>query len=125
MNPLLSRTFRGASNFLAYTLIGQGSTPGTVVQSVSAARDFIGVVTPEGGANNYIPVQLIGVAKVRAGAAVTAGNKITSDAAGEGIPITLAAAAANVRQVCGTALTSAADGELFDMLIQPMLTTAA
>jgi hypothetical protein len=125
MNQLFSRTFRGASNFAAYTLIGQGSTPGTCVQSVSAARDFIGVVAPEGSSANLIPVQIVGVAKVRAGAAVTAGNKITSDAAGEGIPITLAAAAANVRQVCGTALTSAADGELFDMLIQPMLTTAA
>lgn len=125
MNNLLSRTFRCAANLAAYTLVGQGSTPGTCVQSVSAARDFIGVVTPEGGSNNYVPTQLVGIAKVRAGAAVTAGNKITSDAAGEGIPITLAAAAANVRQVCGTALTSAADGEIFDMLIQPMLTTAA
>jgi len=125
MNPLLVRTYRCASNFLAYTLIGQGTTGGTVIQSVSAARDFIGVVTPEGGSNNYVPVQHIGIAKVRAGAAVTAGNWITSDSAGEGIPITLAAAAANVRQVCGIALTSAADGEIFEMLIQPSFTTAA
>lgn len=125
MKSLFSRTYRCASNLLAYTLVGQGSTPDTVIQSVSAARDFIGVVEPEGGSNNYVPVQHVGIAKVRAGAAVTAGNKITSDSIGEGIPITLAAAAANVRQVCGTALTSAADGELFEMLIDPAFTTAA
>lgn len=124
-NPILTRTFAVAATLNAYTLAGQGSTPNTVLQSVSLANNFVGVVGPEGSAGGYAPVIVLGIAKVRAGASVTAGNKIGSDSAGLGVPIALAASGANVRQVCGTALTSAASGELFDMLIQPFTTLGA
>jgi hypothetical protein len=123
--PVLTRTFAVAATLNAYTLAGQGSTQNTVLQSVSLANNFIGVVGAEGSAGGYAPIHLVGVVKVRAGASVTAGNKIGSDSAGLGVPITLAATGANVRQVCGTALTSAASGELFDMLIQPFTTLGA
>jgi hypothetical protein len=53
------------------------------------------------------------IVTVVAGAAVTAGNKVMSDAAGEAIPWVTAASEAN--EALGLALNTAADGDLVEV----------
>ena len=58
-------------------------------------------------------LQIGGRAKVSAGATITAGDEVASDAAGEAVP------AATGDVVLGRALSGGANGEIIDMIFQP------
>jgi hypothetical protein len=84
----------------------------TVINTAAATDIPLGVAT-EAPANTFpCPIQIIGVAKVEAGAAVAAGAQVSSDASGRGIT----AAASSVS--AGIAITAAtAAGEIFAVLL--------
>lgn len=117
----------GASGAVAAHLIivADGSNAGNGKVSTAAAQGFVGVTTEVTDTLGYTTVRTRGIARVRAGGTVVAGNQIASDAVGKGVAITPAASGASVKQVAGTALSSCANGELFDLLINPQLALGA
>ena len=75
---------------------------------------LLGVARTATAANTVADIVTGGVARCLAGAAVTRGQFVTSDATSRAVPVTLAAAGATYIQVLGEALESAAGaGEFF------------
>jgi hypothetical protein len=74
----------------------------------------LGVLSDEVGESNtdvkYVDVQVGGVIKVEAGATVTGGTLVMSNAAGEAIPVTTG------NYALGQAIQGGADGELISVL---------
>lgn len=93
------------------------TTDDTVVLAAADSTPLRGVITqgaPSGGA---VTVQITGIAKVIAGAAVAAGNLVTADAAGKAIPVV---ATVGLRYVLGEALeAAAAAGVLIPVRLAP------
>jgi len=90
---------------------------GTDLDVAGAGEVILGALTNDVGASNtdtkYVDVQLGGIIKVIAGAAITDGAFLMSDASGEAIPVTTG------NWTFGQALGDAADGELISVLFAP------
>ena len=86
------------------------------VQECSAATDaMIGVAGSQDAASGeVVEVAVAGIAEVIAGEAITRGDLISADADGEA-----ATADAKTDRVVGVALESAADGDIFPLLLSP------
>jgi hypothetical protein len=68
----------------------------------------------------FIGVALLGIARVKCGAAVTKNSRITSDSTARGVAITRAIAGAQPQPCFGIALTATSNAnEFFDMLLTP------
>jgi hypothetical protein len=104
-NPLLKKNYTAGGAIAPYRIV-RFSAADTVVQAAAAndaaigVSDSIAVVSGE-----RVDVQLVGVGEVEAGAAITVGVLLMSDAQGRAIPAA-AAAGVNVR-VVGVALEPA------------------
>lgn len=103
------------------------SNAGMVMQSTAAARGLVGVSdqASAGQASSTLSVQVHtvpgGIYKVEVGAGgVTAGNKVASDATGKAIAFTDAGTGTAVKMIAGTAMSTAAAGELAEILFQPV-----
>jgi|SRR5690349_68201 len=68
----------------------------------------------------FIGVALMGIVRVKCGAAVTKNARITNDTSARGVVITRAAAGAQPQPCFGIALTATSNAnEFFDMLLTP------
>ncbi len=117
-NPTLLKSFSAGAAITAFRLV-KLSAAETVIQSAAAADSSIGVANEVAAASGERQdVVLAGIAFVEAGAAVSLGALVMSDASGRGIAAT-AAAGSNVR-VIGTALDAAtAAGDVIRVLLSP------
>lgn len=102
-----------ASQYRAVYLVG---IPARAAVDTSNATAPIGIMLNKpAAAGRAAEIAILGVAKMEAGAAVAAGQRVTQVAGGRGSP-TLTA----VDEVVGLALTAAAgSGELFEVLVNP------
>lgn len=97
-NPLLIKSLTAGAAIAAYTIV-KYSAAETVVQAASATDAMIGVcgeVSPAAG--ERVDIIKVGMAFVLAGAAVTQGGPVTSDAQGRAVNA-LPAAGSNVRVI--------------------------
>lgn len=96
-----------------------GASDGVALQAAAATDLLVGVFTDVGAATGE-PVDMVrsGITPVDYGGNVTRGQKLTADANGKAIAITLPAQAASV-QVIGIAEESGVDGDIGSVLIQP------
>lgn len=103
---------------LASTLIPEGvavivdtDDAHCAVSGLNPASGVLGVSRTSTPAGQSCDIVQGGIARMKAGAAITRGNWITSDATGRGIPATLAAAGATYIELVGQAIesTDAAD----------------
>jgi hypothetical protein len=86
-----------------------------VLATAAGQRGIVGVLQDTPASADPALVADSGVSKVRCGAAVTAGNKIITDATGQGIP----ASAVSTNHIQGYALeTVATAGELFACVLK-------
>jgi hypothetical protein len=117
-NPTLLKSFTAGAAINAFRLL-KLSAAETVIQSAAAADASIGVANEVAAASGERQdVVLAGIAFVEAGAAVSLGALVMSDASGRGITAT-AAAGTNVR-VIGTAIDAAtAAGDVIRVLVSP------
>ncbi len=115
-NPILQKNYIAEAAVSPFRIVKLGSADGKVTPAAAATDLLIGVANEVGPAiNERCDVIHTGIAFVEAGAAVTRGSSITSDASGRGIATTTTA-----NRVIGIALESAsAAGDIFRVLIAP------
>ncbi len=111
MNPVLAKNFT-ASAAIARNRIVVLAANGTVAQAANATTPELGISQElDVAANERVDVTLLGIEQLTLGAAVNAGQLVTSDAQGRGI----VAAADN--NIVGMALESGTVNERIRMLI--------
>lgn len=115
-NPILQKSYIAEAAISPFRIAKLGTADGKVTIAAAATDLLIGVVNEVGPAiNERCDVIHAGIAYVEAGAAVTRGSSITSDASGRGIATTTTA-----NRVIGIALEAAsAAGDVIRVLIAP------
>ena len=115
MNRVTMWLPRKAGADIGANLLVKPSAVETVVKAAAAADAVIGVTGRDGAkSGETVDVAVQGIVDVKAGAAVTRGDLIGANASGEGIGVS----AAGNRYV-GVALESAADEDIFPVLLGP------
>jgi len=128
-NYVLSKGMLAQGGAIAYAS-GELVIAGSVEQSVAKAGAGtllpLGVCTEDidsarvGTGKAFIAVAFMGIARVKCGAAVAKGARITSDASARGVTQARAAAGVQPAPVFGIALTATSNAnEFFDMLLTP------
>lgn len=99
---------------------------GQIKQSTAAARALVGVSeqASSGGSGSTASVQVHtvpgGIYKVEVGTGgVTAGDQVASDATGKAVTFTDAGTGSAVKTIAGIAMSTAAAGELAEILYSP------
>lgn len=95
--------------------IKQDSTAGFCIQSAAATDFTLGVSLVSAVANESVPFQQIGKAKLTAGAAVALGALVMSDATGRAITATTGAAALGI-----AAQAAGAAGDVIEVFLTPL-----
>ncbi len=118
-NPGLVTNHTADAAIAAYRIVKFGAADGNIAQAAAAADLSIGVTDRIAAAvgGDRIDVVRSGIAEVQYGAAVTRGQKLTSDANGKAIPAA-PAAGANA-QVIGTAEVSGVLDDIGSVFIAP------
>jgi hypothetical protein len=129
-NYVLSKGFlgEGAAAFTKGEIVVMGAAVQGAARATStgATNNFLGVVSETvevakittGKAE--VQVDIMGIARVIAGAAITKGAKLTNDTSCRATPITRAGAGAQPQNSFGIALTTTATvGEHIDVLLTP------
>lgn len=89
----------------------------TINKATGATVPILGVCTRGANTGDHAALQIVGMARVTAGAAVAVGDKVTSDANGKAVTV---ASAVGAKYVGGIALEAAgADGEEISVLLTP------
>jgi len=101
----------GADLSAALYKLGHVDTDGDIVLA-GDGEPVIGVITEAAAENSPVTVQFGGIAKCEAGTAVTAGQLVASNNAGETVP------AAADDHAFGIALESADDGDIFPVALK-------
>jgi len=115
-----------AAGVLQYVVVVAGGSDGNVKKPTAAdVAGFMGV-TLEAQPNQYkgVAVQKTGIVRVKAGGAITRGDRLAINSTAGDVKsveaiITAAPGVASVRNLVGIAETSAASGDIFPMWIQP------
>jgi hypothetical protein len=117
---------QGAVAYASGELLIAGTVEQSVAKAGAATLVPLGVCTEDIDiarvATNkaFIGTALLGIARVKCGAAVAKNARITSDATARGVTVTRAAAGAQPQPIFGIALTATSNAnEFFDMLITP------
>lgn len=111
-NPLLDKTFTAGGTVNPYRLCKFGGSDTAIVQAAAASDAIIGVSGQIGAASGeVIDITLVGVGEVQAGGSITRGNQVTSDANGKAV------VASDGNVIIGKAMASAADGDIFPILL--------
>jgi len=123
-NPGIVKSFYGSAAIGANLIVKFGAADDTVSPAAAATDLLLGITNEMALAaldvtnGNTVDVTLCGVEQLKLGAAaVTRGQKLTSNASGQGI--TAAPAAGSNVQVIGIALKSGAAGDVIPVLIAP------
>lgn len=119
----------GLTSFTAGAAITRGRalqlSAGTVIHTTAITQQVIGFAMQDAASGEQVPVATISGQVVTgvAGGAISAGAEVMPLAAGAG---KLATAAGATAISCGVALTAAAaDGDLIDVLLRPMVKAPA
>jgi hypothetical protein len=116
VNDLLTKTYKAGGTILANTIVKFDSADDTIVPAAAATDLAIGVALNGAASGERVDVQMLGIVEVKAGGAITRGDFIVSDASAEAVAL---AAAATIKVAVGRALATAADGDIFHMLLTP------
>lgn len=118
-NIVLSKNALAGAAITAYTLVKQ-STADDVVVAAAAATDLVIGATQDvaPAAGERVDIAIIGITYITAGAAITRGSRLTSDASGR--VVTAAAAAGSNIMTIGVAMESAsAAGDVIRVNLVP------
>jgi len=119
INQIVVKNYVAGAALVDNQLVKFGASDDVVVPATAAADFVLGVVDQTNGAatGKRVDVVLFGVSDVKAGAAITRGALLTSDANGLAVPAA-PAAGANAR-IIGVALSSMASGDIMPAFINP------
>lgn len=112
----LEKSFKSAAAIAEARLVTFGVDDDTVALATAATSEIIGVTQhATAAAGDEVRVMLTGIAELRLGGSVTRGNRLTSDASGQGVAIG-AVAGTNYNSI-GMALASGVSGDIIPVLI--------
>lgn len=112
----LEKSFRCAAAIAEARLVVFGANDDTVALATASTGEIIGITQhATGAAGDEVRVMLTGIAELRLGGTVTRGNRLTSDANGQGVAIG-AVAGTNYNSI-GMALASGVSGDIIPVLI--------
>lgn len=118
---------QGATAYASGELVVSGSVEQSVARATSAATlvpfgvcvEDIDVAKVNTG-KAFIGIALLGIVRVKCGAAVAKNARITNDTSARGVTVTRAIAGAQPQPIFGIALTATSNAnEFFDMLLTP------
>lgn len=116
-NIVLAKAYTAGGAINANSIVKYGAGDYAVLQSAAATDKSIGVATEVTTVSgDRIDVVLIGIADVKLGGTVTRGDRITSDASGNGV--TAAPAAGTNNFVVGIAITSGVSGDIIPVFVK-------
>lgn len=127
-NYVLNKGFlaQGSVAYASGELVIAGSVEQSVAKAGATTLFPLGVCTEDidiakvSTNKAFVGVALLGIVRVKCGAAVAKNARITSDASARGVTITRAAAGAQPQPCFGIALTATSNAnEFFDMLLTP------
>lgn len=113
-NDLLTKAFIAGAAIVKNTIVKFDAAEDTVIAAAAATDQLLGVALHAAAAGERVDVQLLGIAEIKAGGAITRGDFVTSDAAAEGVALS---AAATIKSGIGMALATAADGDIIPVLL--------
>lgn len=117
MQQLFNISLVADTGGLSENLIVRAATGKKAAKASGATAALIGVALYDVAAGQTGTIQTHGVARVKLGGTVAAGDPITSDANGQGVA---AAPAVGVNAyIVGVALEAGVSGDLIDVLIAP------
>lgn len=122
-NPDIRIAYKGSAAIAAYTIVKFGSDDLTVSPAAAATDSLLGVANELGlsaadvAAGATLDVIVAGVAEIAAGASITRGALVTSDANGKAVAAAPSAGVNN--RILGIALKSAASGDIIPVFLSP------
>lgn len=119
-NQVLTRNFIAEAAIGKMLIVKMGAADGQVLQGAAAADKLVGVSTDiDAAINERCDVQLVGIADVIYGGAVTRGDLLTSDVGGKAV---VAAPGAGVNnRIIGTAMVSGVLNDVGQVNIAPSM----
>ena len=103
---LLTLAVKATATITQYRAVDYSGAPIALADS----PDVFGIAKRTGYANEYLDIAVIGTTKLEAGAAITVGQALITDASGRGVP--------GITNVFGRALqAAAAAGEVIEILL--------
>lgn len=112
----LTKSFTAGAAVTKRRIVKFGANDGEVIQAAAATDLVLGVSTEVDSASGArCDVHLQGVVEVEAGASITRGTKVTSDANGKAVAAAPAAGTNN--QILGIAMVTAASGDIIPVLL--------
>ena len=114
-NDVLTKTFIAGAAIAKNTIVQFDSTDDTVIVSTGPSTLNIGVaLEAAAAAGDRVEVAVLGIAEVKAAGAITRGDFVMATAGGEA---TTMAASVSLRTAAGQAMATAANNDVFPMLI--------
>ncbi|HCZ47418.1 MAG TPA: DUF2190 domain-containing protein [Gammaproteobacteria bacterium] len=107
-------TYVAGGSISKNTLLKFDSSDDAVVVATAATDLIIGVALNDAASGERVEVQVSGIAEVKSAGAISRGAFVTATTAGEAVAL---AAAATIKTGIGRALKTAADDDIFPMLI--------
>lgn len=121
MNPILIKHFTATAALEAHLLVALADGF-TVTHATDASKAIVGVTEQSTTDNLSVDVVCSGHALVRAGGAINAGDTLVADAQGRAVAFDAANfAGAGEVYTAGTAMESAAEGDVITYAIAPSL----
>ncbi len=117
MQQLLNIPLVADTGGLTESLLVRATTGKKAATANGSTAAIIGVALYDAAAGQTATIQVSGVARVKLGGTVNAGDPITSNASGLGV--TAAPAAGVNAYILGIALEAGVSGDLIDVLIAP------
>lgn len=121
-NAGIIKSFLGSVAIAAYTIVKFGAADDTVSPSAAATDLHLGIANELGLSatdvtnGSMVDITIDGIAELKLGGVVTRGQKLTSDASGQGVAAA-PAAGSNV-QIIAVALRSGVAGDVIPVLVE-------
>lgn len=119
-NPTLTKNYVAGTAIAKRRIVKFDAADGKVIQAAAATDSLVGVAAELDAASGArVDVHLAGIAEIEAGGAVTRGGLVTADANGKAVAAAPASGVNN--RVIGVAMVTAANGDVFPVLLAPNL----
>lgn len=119
-NILLAKSYNAGGALNANSIVKAGANDYDVLQAAAVTDKLLGVTTEIATVSaDRGDVVLAGIADLKLGGTVTRGDRISSDASGNGV--TAAPAAGTNNWIVGIALISGVSGDIIPVLVNPQV----
>ena len=113
--PVIEKEFLADGAVTDGRIVKPGAAAGDAAHATAATDKILGVASHDAADNATVRIMVSGIAKVKAGGTIAAGDLITAGAAG--VAVTAAPGAGVNNRILGQAIEAAVSGDLFSVLL--------